>query len=35
MALIVDRPSNIIKKFNDMYKINPKKATEYFYELSK
>jgi len=35
MACIVDRPSNIIKKFNDMYSINPIKATEYFYELSK
>lgn len=35
MALIVDRPSNVIKKFNKMYNINPRKATEYFYELSK
>ena len=35
MACIVDRPSNIIKKFNDMYKISPIKATEYFYNLSK
>ncbi|MGL5352184.1 MAG: UDP-glucose--hexose-1-phosphate uridylyltransferase [Clostridium sp.] len=35
MALIVDRPSNIIKKFNEIYEINPREATEYFYELSK
>ena len=35
MAYVVDRPSNIIKKFNERYSEDPKKATEYFYELSK
>lgn len=35
MAYIVDRPSNIIRKFNNMYEASPAKATEYFYELSK
>lgn len=35
MSFVVDRPSNIIKKFNSMYELDPIKATEYFYELSK
>ena len=35
MAFIVDRPSNIIKKFNEKYLMDPTKATEYFYNLSK
>ncbi|MBB6624202.1 UDP-glucose--hexose-1-phosphate uridylyltransferase [Clostridium gasigenes] len=35
MACIVDRPSNIIKKFNEKYLMEPTKATEYFYNLSK
>lgn len=35
MGILVDRPSNIIKKFNDLYKKDPKLATDYYYKLSK
>ncbi len=31
MALLTDRPSNIVKKFNALYQEDPKKATDYFY----
>ncbi|SHK68915.1 UTP-hexose-1-phosphate uridylyltransferase [Clostridium cavendishii DSM 21758] len=35
MGIFIDRPSNIIKEFNELYKNNPKSATDYFYDLSK
>lgn len=35
MAALIKRPSEIIKEFNRRYEINPKEATNYFYDLSK
>lgn len=35
MGLITPRPSDVIKKFWDLYKISPEKATDFFYEFSK
>ncbi|WP_407425415.1 UDP-glucose--hexose-1-phosphate uridylyltransferase [Treponema sp.] len=34
MSVLVDRPSNIIKKFNGLYKKSPEEATDFFYKLS-
>mgnify|MGYP001560125574 CR=1 FL=1 len=34
MACLIGRPSEIIRKFNKLYKESPKKATDYFYALS-
>ncbi len=34
MSALVPRPSEVIAKFNSLYKEDPKKATEYYYELS-
>ncbi len=34
MNTMVDRPSNIIKKFYDLYKEDANAATDYFYEFS-
>ena len=34
MNVMVDRPSNIIKKFNELYKKSSKDATDFFYKLS-
>ena len=34
MSVFVDRPSNIIRKFNELYKKSPKEATDFFYKLS-
>jgi len=34
MSLLVDRPSNLIKKFNELYQKSPKEATDWFYKLS-
>ena len=34
MSVMVDRPSNIIKKFDELYAKSPKKATDFFYKLS-
>ena len=34
MGALVDRPSNVIKKFYELYKDSPEAATEYFYNLS-
>ena len=34
MSVMVDRPSNIIKKFNELYKKSSKDATDFFYKLS-
>ena len=33
MGLLVERPSEIIKKFNSLYKEDPVKATDYYYNL--
>ncbi len=34
MNCLVNRPSEIIKTFNEKYKLNKKEATDYFYNLS-
>lgn len=34
MACFIGRPSEIIKNFKELYRDNPQKATDYFYELS-
>lgn len=34
MSLLVDRPSNIIKRFHELYQEDPKKATDYHYKFS-
>ena len=34
MDCIMPRPSEVIHKFNDLYKQDPKKATDYYYNLS-
>ncbi|MCD7725352.1 MAG: UDP-glucose--hexose-1-phosphate uridylyltransferase [Clostridiales bacterium] len=34
MSMLVPRPSEVIRKFHDLYAESPKKATEYFYQLS-
>ena len=34
MALLVDRPSNIIRKFQALYEESPKKATDFYYKMS-
>ena len=34
MSLLVDRPSNIIRRFNELYAEDPKKATDYHYKFS-
>lgn len=35
MGTLVKRPSEVIKEFNEKYKISPKTAADYFYDLSK
>ncbi|MBS4174576.1 UDP-glucose--hexose-1-phosphate uridylyltransferase [Bacillus sp. FJAT-49736] len=35
MNCFIARPSTINRNFNEMYKVNPKQATDYFYELSR
>ncbi len=35
MGLMVERPSAIIKKFNEKYEKSPQEATDYYYNLSK
>ena len=35
MGLLVNRPSEIIKRFYEEYEKSPKAATEYFYHLSR
>ena len=35
MGMLVPRPSEVIKKFQALYQISPKEATDYFYKLSK
>ena len=34
MGQITPRPSEVIAKFNELYKISPETATEYFYKLA-
>ncbi len=34
MSLLVDRPSNIIRHFQELYQEDPKKATDYYYKFS-
>ena len=34
MGLFVARPSEVVGKFKELYKEDPKKATDYFYKLS-
>lgn len=34
MSLLVDRPSNIIHKFETLYQESPKKATDFYYKFS-
>ena len=34
MSLLVDRPSNIIRKFETLYQESPKKATDFYYKFS-
>ena len=35
MGMLVPRPSEVIKKFQALYQISPKEATDYFYKLSR
>jgi len=35
MGRLTGRPSEIINKFNDLYKENPKKATDFYYNFAK
>jgi UDPglucose--hexose-1-phosphate uridylyltransferase len=35
MDVLIPRPSEVIHQFNQRYRENPKKATDYFYDLSK
>ncbi|MGL5330678.1 MAG: UDP-glucose--hexose-1-phosphate uridylyltransferase [Peptostreptococcaceae bacterium] len=35
MNLLTPRPSEVIKEFNNRYKVNKKSATDYLYDLSK
>lgn len=34
MGVLVPRPSEVIHKFNELYQISPKHATDYFYQFS-
>lgn len=34
MSALVPRPSEVIAKFNSLYDVDPKEATDYYYELS-
>ena len=35
MGAICPRPSEVIKKFNELYKESPEKATEFYYHISR
>lgn len=35
MNCFMPRPSDLISRFNEMYKKNPKKSTDYYYKISK
>lgn len=34
MNCVMPRPSEVVNTFNDLYSVNPKNATDYFYKLS-
>ena len=34
MGMLMPRPSEVIRKFREYYKEDPKKATDYYYKLS-
>lgn len=34
MSLLVDRPSNVIRRFQELYREDPKKATDFYYKFS-
>ena len=34
MNCVMPRPSEVVNTFNDLYSVDPKKATDYFYKLS-
>jgi UDPglucose--hexose-1-phosphate uridylyltransferase len=34
MNCVMPRPSEVIRKYNDLYNASPEKATEYYYDLS-
>jgi len=34
MGLLIPRPSEVTHKFEELYKVSPKEATDYFYKLS-
>ncbi|MCD8105093.1 MAG: UDP-glucose--hexose-1-phosphate uridylyltransferase [Lachnospiraceae bacterium] len=34
MGLLVDRPSNVVRQFNELYQIDPKLATDTYYKFS-
>ena len=34
MGALTDRPSNVVKKFYELYKTSPEAATDYFYKLA-
>lgn len=35
MNIFISKPSEVIKKFNTLYKVNPSEATNYYYSLAK
>jgi len=35
MGVLTARPSEVIRKFDELYKVNPASATDYFYSLAK
>ncbi len=35
MGAITPRPSEVIKKFNELYEVSPEKATEFYYHISR
>lgn len=35
MGAMTERPSSVIKKFNDLYRESPEKATEFYYRFSR
>ena len=35
MGLLTDRPGNIIRKFQEKYKISPESATDFYYDFSR
>ncbi len=35
MSALMPRPSEVIKRFNELYEISPQKATDYYFDLSR